>query len=88
VHTISSAQVPTEEASVAATDNGYVVHACSNKAHTGVKSRGWLGRLSEEKPFATEDVAGFPLQLWQIELDLAAPQVTVEPSTEPRRAYY
>jgi hypothetical protein len=91
VHIISSAQVPTNKAKAAAADAGYVVHACSNKANTGVKRMsggGWFGGKGDLKPFKTEDVEGFPLQLWQIELDLTPLSGTVEPSTKPWRTVF
>lgn len=81
VHIITSAQLPTRDANVATVDAGYVVHASSNADYTGVKSRGWFG--GNEKPFATETISTFPLQLWQIELDLAF----VEPTPETAKAF-
>jgi hypothetical protein len=88
VHIITSAHLPTEEAKVATTDAGYVVHASSNKAYSGVKRRSWLGGLSKEDPFANEEVAGFPLQVFVIELDLTPLSGTVETRTEPLRKFY
>ena len=71
VHIITSAQLPTEKANVATTNTGYVVHASSNKAYTGVWSRGYFGGLSDVKAIWAEPFLGHPLQLYQIELDLA-----------------
>jgi hypothetical protein len=54
-----------------------------------LNKEGWrmFGAMSEEKPFWTEDVAGFPLQLYQIELDLTKGAVptkeTVEANAQP-----
>jgi predicted amidohydrolase len=70
VHIITSAQLPDRKASYAVTKHGYLVHACSNSDFTTVKTLGRLWGKNTEKPFATEDCGGFPLSLWEIELDL------------------
>jgi hypothetical protein len=88
VHIISSAQVPTEQDKLATTNAGYVVHACSNKEFSGVKGRTWYGGLGDATRVANDVVAGFPLQLFLIELDLTPLTGTVETPTEPRRRFY
>jgi hypothetical protein len=47
-----------------------------------LNKKGWtqFGAMSDERPFWEDDVAGFPLQLYQIELDLTPLSGTVEPS--------
>jgi hypothetical protein len=71
VHIITSAQVSTEAAQVATTDAGYVVHASSNQAYSGVWRRGYFGGLSDAKKIYDHPFSGHPLQLYEIELDLA-----------------
>jgi hypothetical protein len=69
VHIITSAQLPTDEAKVAAANAGYLVHASSNEANSGVWQRGKEG-LKPVKTIWAEPFLGFPLQLYAIELDL------------------
>jgi hypothetical protein len=88
VHIITSAQVRERSENVAVANGGYLVHACSNRAYSGVKGRGFFGGLSDVRPLADELYANSPLQLWEIELDLKLAGPTIEPSTEPRREYY
>jgi hypothetical protein len=70
VHIISSAQVKEREGSVAIADDGYLVHACSNQAYSGVKSWGRFWGIKDVEPFWTGTFATSPICLWEIELDL------------------
>jgi hypothetical protein len=70
VHIISSAQVKEREGSVAIADDGFLVHACSNRAYSGVKRWGRHWGMNDVKPFFSGTFANSPICLWEIELDL------------------
>jgi hypothetical protein len=71
VHIITSAKLPTREANVATRSPGYLVHASSSKAYTGVVGRGKDGTLGDVKPiWDADNIEGSPLQLYRIELDV------------------
>lgn len=76
VHIISSAQVRERKENVAVRPDGYLVHACSNPAYTGVKKHNtsfiFGSSLGEDKAFYQETVGGCELLFWQIELDLTS----------------
>jgi predicted amidohydrolase len=74
VHIIASAQVKERNENVAVKPNGYLVHACSNSAYTGVKqnkSRFILGEsLDTDKVVVSEKVDGVDLLLFDMDIDL------------------
>lgn len=92
IHVISSAQVQENRANLAMKTGGYLVHACSNAAYTGIKqlSSSFLfgSNLSGVTPFfKVPSFNGVPLQISEITLDLA--KLTGSPQGEiAKRSFY
>jgi hypothetical protein len=86
VHIITSAQVREQASNLAVFDHGVLVHACSNKNYSGVKRPGRFWGTNPEKPFHSEDFSNFPLQLWEIEIELSH-EVPTSPEKKELEAF-